>query len=105
MLNSNRFVCAARACTEMILIRFQLPINTNLGTLSKVFDRDHFVLVVCAFCRLSSVCLLAVSLFVCSVVCLFVHSRTLQPQTTTQRCYTGPKNVTEKTVVYGVATR
>jgi predicted transcriptional regulator len=48
----------------------QIPLDTKLGVLSKIFDKDHFVLVV-----------------------------------TTQRCYSGPQTVTQKTVIYGVVTR
>jgi cystathionine beta-synthase len=48
----------------------KVPLTTKLGTLSKLFDRDHFVLVV-----------------------------------TRQKNYSSPQQHTEKTLVYGVATR
>jgi len=48
----------------------KVAINTKLGALSTLFDKDHFVLV-----------------------------------TTTQKSYSTPTSVTEKTLVYGVATR
>jgi len=48
----------------------QIPLNTTLGALSRVFDKDHFALVV-----------------------------------TRQKNYTGPNEMTEKTIVYGIATR
>lgn len=48
----------------------KIPITTKLAELSKLFDKDHFALVV-----------------------------------SSQRCFSGPETVSEKTVVFGIVTR
>lgn len=57
--------------TKVLYRQFkQVSINTSLAQLSKIFDRDHFALVV-----------------------------------QTQKCYTGPSQVSDKAVIFGVVTR
>jgi len=56
--------------TKILYRQFKkIPLNTSLASLSKIFDRDHFVLVV-----------------------------------TTQKCYEGPRAISEKSLVFGIVT-